>query len=119
MVEDMKGKIRVYTRVRPMSRSELDRVSVWTHPQHGQFVALHPLFVFAGKPRRGEVAGRVHGAGGVGARYEGVAVRSDLHARQHAGESLRRHQRATLHPPSSNSCYTHTHACDASSLSRT
>ena len=26
MVEDMKGKIRVYTRVRPMSSTELDRV---------------------------------------------------------------------------------------------
>ena len=30
MVEDMKGKIRVYTRVRPMSGSELERVSVLT-----------------------------------------------------------------------------------------
>ena len=27
MVEDMKGKIRVYCRARPMSKSELDRVS--------------------------------------------------------------------------------------------
>jgi len=28
MVEDMKGKIRVYARARPLSRSELDRVSI-------------------------------------------------------------------------------------------
>ena len=27
MVEDMKGKIRVYCRVRPLSKSELGRVS--------------------------------------------------------------------------------------------
>ena len=27
MIEDMKGKIRVYCRARPMSKSELDRVS--------------------------------------------------------------------------------------------
>ena len=27
MVEDMKGKIRVYCRVRPMSKAELERVS--------------------------------------------------------------------------------------------
>ncbi len=29
MVEDMKGKIRVYCRVRPMSKSEIKRVSIY------------------------------------------------------------------------------------------
>jgi len=32
MVEDMKGKIRVYCRVRPMSSSELERVSTSKRP---------------------------------------------------------------------------------------
>ena len=44
MVEDMKGKIRVYCRVRPMSKAELERVS---HVEQ-QFIypaVFHPKFL--------------------------------------------------------------------------
>ena len=37
MVEDMKGKIRVYCRVRPMSKAELERVS------HTEQEFIYPL----------------------------------------------------------------------------